>query len=90
MSCRSCAILLPQFRHFLKPARSLHIPPGGKTVKCHDPEWTIAVLEDLQKFFESNDMELSAAAVTKAALVVAGEIKEKVPIVLELYRNDTR
>ena len=45
-------------------------------VKEYDPNWTLCVLEDLKIFFESNDMEKSAAAVSRASLVVAGEIQE--------------
>lgn len=45
-------------------------------VKEYDPDWTLCVLEDLKTFFETNDMEKSAAAVSRASLAVAREIQE--------------
>ena len=47
-------------------------------MKEYDPNWTLCVLEDLKNFFEANDMEKSAVAVSRASLVVAGEIQDMV------------
>ena len=46
-------------------------------VKDYDSDWALCVLRDLESFFEANEMPKSAAAMSGAHFVVAGEIRDE-------------